>query len=653
MLTGRMLFDAPTVSDTLALVLTRTTELADVPARFRELLARCLEKDARKRLRDIGDARILLDARPETTAVAAPRRSKLAWGLGALAAACALAAVGLAWTHFRETAPPDTPVRLEISMPEKVLLRNALAVSPDGRQIAFSAGPPGGAPPTLWVRPLDSLQARPLAGTDWPGNWISWSPDSRKLLFKSLGAVRRIDAAGGPAESLCANCADPYSKGAWSLDGMIVMSTANGIVRLSGGGPVQVIAPDVASRRVAVLRDGKHFLYGRSVVGDQKGEIYLGTFGAPPGPELPPIMTASFGFFELTEDERQSYIVFGRQNALLAQKFDRAKLTVEGEPVVLANSAAAFAASPSVLAYRAGEFQSLNSRLVWRDRQGKAVGSMGEDGAFGSLAVSPDGKSIAVDRSDTNGVSHMWLGDVGRGVFTRAGTATAAELSPAIGPDGTVAFTFSPDGPPRDIYVVPGGAGAPEKRVQSSNVKHPNHISADGRYLMYDEHNGAQRQDLWVLPLKAGARPISFVAGPADETYGQFSPDSRWVAYASDESGRYEVYVRAFLPDQVPAAGSRKWIVSTAGGDKPRWSRNGKELFYLAADGKMMAVPIKGGEGFEPGNPVALFATRTAGYLPYDVSPDGRFLINTPVDEGTTAANTITVVMNWTSLFRK
>jgi dipeptidyl aminopeptidase/acylaminoacyl peptidase len=173
-------------------------------------------------------------------------------------------------------------------------------------------------------------------------------------------------------------------------------------------------------------------------------------------------------------------------------------------------------------------------------------------------------------------------------------------------------------------------------------------------FLIYDEH-GRQAQDLMILPLNAGAhvKPIPFLATAAEETLGQFSPDGKWVAYMSRESGRAEVYVRAFLPDQNPAASGRKWIVSTAGGDKPRWSRDGKELFCLAPDGKLMATPVKIGETFEPGIPVALFDAQFTGYFPYDVGPDGRFLINTPITSDQAATSSINVIVNWSSILKK
>ena len=192
-----------------------------------------------------------------------------------------------------------------------------------------------------------------------------------------------------------------------------------------------------------------------------------------------------------------------------------------------------------------------------------------------------------------------------------------------------------------------GGVGTPEPWVKSNIQKHPNHVSLDGRFLIYDAHDPVRRQDLWIVPLAGDRKPIPFLMTAADETAGQFSPDGKWVAYSSDESGRRDVYVQGFAPDKVPAAAVGKWPISTAGGDKPRWRRDGKELYYISPDGKMMAVPVKSSATFEPGVAVPLFDTRVTGFFPYDVSSDGRFLINTVAEADAGASSPITVVLNW------
>jgi Tol biopolymer transport system component len=270
--------------------------------------------------------------------------------------------------------------------------------------------------------------------------------------------------------------------------------------------------------------------------------------------------------------------------------------------------------------------------------------------------LTPDGKLATVETVNARGgYDHLWSVDVARGVFSRVNPGDVQDYAgSAISPDGRVAFTYAIDGAAGDIYVrAASGAGTPEPLVKSSTLKHPNHWSRDGRFIVYDDHT-TQKQDLWIVALQSmtGERkPVPFLVTPADETSANFSPDTRWIAYSSDESSRREVYVQGFVTDPVPGPGVGKWQISTAGGDKPRWSRDGKELYYLSLDGKLMAVPVRStAVTFEPGVGVPLFDVRTRGYTPYDVAVDGRFLINTA---DTTNAASITVLVNWTSGLRK
>ena len=223
----------------------------------------------------------------------------------------------------------------------------------------------------------------------------------------------------------------------------------------------------------------------------------------------------------------------------------------------------------------------------------------------------------------------------------------------ALSPDGRVAFTYQIGGVAGDIYVKQAsGAGAAEPLVQSPALKHPNHWSLDGKYIVYDEHS-SMKQDLWVIPMTGDRKPVPFLVTPADETDAKFSPDTRWIAYSSDESGRREVYVQGFLPDRAPAAGVGKWQISPSGGAKPAWRRDGKELYYIATSGMMMSVAVKStATGLEPGVAVPLFQTNTRGSLPYDVTADGRFLINTVIEDSA-ASGSLTVVLNWTAGLKK
>jgi eukaryotic-like serine/threonine-protein kinase len=647
MLTGRMPFDAPTVSDTLALVLTTTPDIAAVPPRFRPLLERCLDRDARKRLRDIGDARILLEI-PATAAAPAAQRS-FAGPLAAVAALATLAAATLAWTHFREPTPAKPlPFRFEIDIPGALVRRNSLTVSPDGRQLGFISTESGGS--VLWTRAFDELAPKPVPGVR--GAFMRWSPDGRRMLLIRLGNLYVADADGASPQPVCTGCTDNFSTGDFAPDGSVLLATTSGIVRADGhGAPSVLVPPNLSGRVVFALRDGKHFLYVRGTVGNSSSQIRLGTFGVPASADDPPLLITNGGF-QLVEDERRCYFLFRRDSALVAQRFDTSRLQLAGEATTLTPDVSVFAASPAVLAWQAGGSARATNRLLWRDRTGKVAGQLGEARPFSDVALAPNGKSVAVDISDPNGLSQLWTGDVARGVFGRIDNSSALEVGSAIAPDGRIALSYSTSGAGGDIHLSSPDGATPKLWVSSPNTKHPNHISADGRWLIYDEHNGPQRQDLWIVSLAGDHQPIPFLTTPADETFGQFSPDMKWVAYSSDEAGRREVYVRPFAPDRNPAVGPGKWVISTAGGDKPRWSRDGRELYYISLDGKMMAVPVKTSGGFEPGIPVELFPVETTGFMPYDVAPDGRFLINTPPEGGPAGPGKLNVLLNWTSLLK-
>jgi eukaryotic-like serine/threonine-protein kinase len=260
---------------------------------------------------------------------------------------------------------------------------------------------------------------------------------------------------------------------------------------------------------------------------------------------------------------------------------------------------------------------------------------------------------LVSDRLTDNGFQHIWTADLVRGVLSRLNPGDISEYAPAVSPDGRVAFTWTPNHVAGDIYVkLASGAGAAEPLVKSVLMKHPNHWSLDGRYVVYDEHTAQDREDLWIVPTTGDHKPVPFLATPADETEGAFSPDTKWIAYSSDESGRREVYVQGFVPDHNPAAGIGKWQISNAGGAKPRWRRDGKEMYYINGKGELMAVPIKStATTIEAGVPAPLFQTRANGYFPYDVASDGRFVIDTAGEGGT--AGSITLVLNWMAGLKK
>jgi eukaryotic-like serine/threonine-protein kinase len=663
-LTGTRLFPGDTTVEILGAVLNRDLDVSAAPARVQKLLLWCLERDRKKRLASISDARRMLEERqePNTTAPSRPRLRMMAW---VTAGVFAVALGALAFVHFREQPPAAELMRFQISPPEKVSLGDQLSISPDGRRLAFIARGADGVV-QIWVRSLETLDARPLSGTE-DANGLFWSPDSRFIGFAITSKLKKVEVSGGPAQSVC-DLPGNFLGGAWAPDGTIVFGGFfQPLMRVpeAGGMPVPIQALDPARKEIylgnpSFLPDGRHFVYARGSL--ENGGIYVGSLDAKPKQQdSKRLVTAPFPapVYVRSSDPGFGYLLFQREGSLMALPFDARRLEPTGVAVPIAESivvklgggSPSYSASATgVLAFHSGRPGGTVSQLLWFDREGKQLGQIGPAGPYSNVQLSPDGKLLVVDQG-----IHLWDVDLARSVFSRLTPGDIQDYSGgAVSPDGRVAFTYTPGGALGDIYVkLASGAGAPEPLVKSATVKHANHWSLDGRFLIYDEHT-AQQQDLWIVPMAGDRKPIPFLVTPADETFGQFSPDTKWIAYSSDESGRREVYVQGFVPDHVPAAGIGKWTISAAGGDKPRWRRDGKELYYIAPDGKLMAVPIKStATTFELGAAIPLFETHVTGFFPYDVAADGRFLLNTVKEDAAASASPITVVLNWTSGLKK
>jgi serine/threonine protein kinase/Tol biopolymer transport system component len=674
MLTGKRAFSGESTPDLLEAVVKDDPDWAALPAAapdyLRRLLKRTLVKDRKQRLQAAGEARIILanpeqDAGPsEGSRASSSKWSILAWAMAVL---LAIVAASLAFIHFREKPPVAELLRFQISGPEKVTLAG-LRLSPDGRRLAFVGRMQDGRS-LIWLRSLDQLEAHPLSGTEG-GASPFWSPDSRFIAFAANTKLKKVEASGGPVQIIC-DLRAAMGGGAWAPDGTIVFGAASQLMRIAetGGVPVPLTPPSRESLAYpSFLPDWRHFLYVRGSAAQDA--IYIGSLDAKPEQNNKPLVTVPFPNFPVyasSPDPGIGYVLFARDNSLMALPFDVRRLEPAGVALPIAEgigSGSSFSASSSlssagILAFRSGGSGN-DSQLLWFDREGKQIGQMGPTAPYGNVRLSPDGKRLLVDHRaiapDGFGFDHLWIADIGRGVFSRVNPGDAMDYGGVFSPDGRAAFTYyGGEGVSGDIYVrLASGAGAAEPVVKSATVKHPNDWSLDGMYLMYDEHSLRQRQDLWIVPMseKAEHKPIPFLATPADETDGAFSPDTKWIAYSSDESGRREVYVQGFVPDHVPAAGVGKWQISSAGGAKPRWRRDGKELYYIASNGKMMAVPVKStSTTFEPGVAVPLFDTQTVGFVPYDVASDGRFLINTPMESA--SASSIIVVLNWTVGLKK
>jgi len=673
MVAGRRVFEGATMSDTLAFVLTkdpdRTTLPATTPLRLQRLLARCLDRDPRMRLRDIGEARVEIErtiagvgdgavtstSSPATSS--APRR-RLPWMIAIAAVLAAVAFAVPAVQYLRETPPPET--RTEIVTPATDQPAS-FALSPDGRQIVFVSS--GDGTSRLWLRPLATTTAQPLGGTEG-GRHPFWAPDSRSIGFFTDTALKRLDLGGGAPQTVA-----PVSSGAggtWSADGFIVFapSPTGPLMRVPAAGgsavAVTVFGPrEMGHRWPQMLPDGRRFLFYAGGLPDAAG-IYLGALDGSPHKRL--TLSESAGVYLAAGPGRaetsrgRGWLLWVRAGVLVAQHLDIGMAALTGEPVTLADGidvdmserSAASVAATGLVAYRTGAARQ--RRLTWFDRSGTARGTVGgTDATWGRPRVSPDGRRVAV--GDTvQGNQDLWLLD---GTRTSRFTFDSATEDICIwSPDGTrIVFTSTRTGG-GDLYQkLTSGAGMEELLVASDGVKTPSSWSADGRFVLFHSTDPKTSSDLWVVPMAGDRKPSVFLKTPAREVWGAFSPDGRWVAYHSNESGRAEVYVRPFVPPGTAAPGG-VWQVSTAGGIHPVWRPDGKELYYLDPAGAMMAAPITiTGGTLEPGAPTALFSTRILGGgvdagqgRQYDVAPDGRFLINTVLDN---AGVPITLIQNW------
>jgi Tol biopolymer transport system component len=667
MLTGHKLFEGETVSHVLASVLKDEVDLealpGELPPRLRELVERCLRRKPKDRLQAIGDARVLLEeyladpaafARPAGPApvvtASSPARRLAPWVVaGALAVA--LAAVLAAFTLKKPAQGPV--VRFHITPPEALATVDAPRLSPDGRTIAYDATDLKGVT-QIWVRSLDDLAARPLAGTEGATRPF-WSPDSRYLGFVAGGKLKKVPLAGGPPQILADT--PTGSDGTWSTGGVILFDgqTSDPIrqVPATGGTPQPLVKPDPENGVATVawpqfLPDGTHFLYTADRTKPNGRFLMVGSLD----PKEAPRTLMAVG--SLVQYAPPGYLLYVRENSLLAQPFDPTAGQTHGEAVPLAeelgtNSVglADFSVSDNgTLVYRGG--WTAKRRLVWVDRSGKEVGDAGDPAVYGEMALSPDGRRLAVTIEDPQSSNEdIWLRDLERGVTSRFTFAPGHDGAPVWSPDGaSIVFSSDRDGGVPSLYIksaLGGGVAAPV--YKSDALVLAQDWSRDGKWIAFNRQSEKTSWDIWTLamsgPDKGKATP--FVAGPFIELRPSFSPDAHWIVYQSNESGRPEVYVQPF-----PGPGG-KWQVSTGGGHEPWWSGDGAHIYYLSPASALMAVPVTTGATFTAGLPVQVCDVRVQPGIfrnRWVAARDGqRFLFLEP--EGSNRVLPMTVVMNW------
>jgi Tol biopolymer transport system component len=524
--------------------------------------------------------------------------------------------------------------------------------SPDGRFIVFGAGDSRDTS-VLWLRALDSLTARPLPGTEG-GTFTFWSPDSKSLAFTAGGKLKRIAIAGGPAVTLADSNGSPVTPiGTWNEDGVILFGSNAGLHRVSasGGGSTLVTKIDPSRKESGhgfpqFLPDGKRFLYFvQSLDIDVRG-LYASSLDAPERRQQV-LRTASKAFYAPPRAGHGGYLLWLQEQTLLAQRFDIDQLRVIGEPVAIAEDIALGQLGPVRAAYWVSDAGLLvyfggaaldQRRIVWMSRDGRPLGDAVPPDRFGSLALSPDSQQLLLERTvrETRGATakqDVWLWAFDARRMTKLTFDNARDLYPIWSPDNRqVAFVSDRiDGISQIFRKDASGAGEEERLTDSPHGKITMDWSQDGRYILYREMGEKTGMDLWALPLNDPRmrQPFPIVNSPSNEGGGRFSPDGKWLAYNSNETGVSQIYVRAFPP---PASGSReKWQISQNGGTEVRWRGDGRELFWVTQDGKVFAADVEFASGrIRSGAPHELFGapiyTATAGS--YDVTPDGqRFLL--------------------------
>jgi len=634
-----------------------------------------LEKKPERRFQTASDLGFALEALSTSSGArleavgAGPLRlfgqARLAWIVTAL---FMFVALGVTWAYFTRQAMPDARVmKFSILPPEKSSF-GQIAVSPDGRHFAFTAATGGKF--QLWLRALDSTEAKPLAGTQGASSPF-WSPDSRFIGFFADGRLKKIEFIGGPVQTLC-EVGENLSSGTWSRAGEILFGQAGGggLFRTSatGGELIQVTILDrsrqeISHRYPAFLPDGRHFLYTIQSGQKETRGVYLGSLDGTLKRRLLDNVTFIQYMASAPGDTSggDGWLLFGRDGALLARPFDTSRFEFTGEPFSLSDKLGSdlrninystFSVSDNGVLVFDPSANRQRRQYLWMDRSGQQINSVAAPAATSQHWLSPDEKRFVASRTDPqNSTIDLWLYDVLGGAAARFTFDPAADLSPVWSPDGSRIVWASNRGEVFNLYQkAASGVGEETLLLKSDYSKAPTDWSRDGRFIIYRQSDPKTKSDLWVLPApwSGEAKPFPVVRTEANEIAGTLSPNGRWLAYASDVSGRYEVYVQSF-----PEGGGKRQV-STGGGNCPRWRRDGRELFYYAGDGKLMAAVTRSGEGFEVGAVVPLFEFRAGtgmGITPYAVTADGqRFLINAVVEEPNAP---LTVVVNWAAGVKK
>jgi serine/threonine protein kinase len=665
MVTGQRAFTGSSQASLIGAILhfepPRVTRVAPgAPPALDRLVAVCLAKDPADRWSSASDVLLQLKGLAESTTVdervaPGPRTAgwatRLAWPLAALGLVTASVLGGVLAT--RRPEPPAHSDVLSIMPPEDSTFMRGEApqISPDGRHLAFSSTDRAGTR-GLYIRSLDSATPRVLPGTE-NGSLPFWSPDSRMLGFFADGQLKTVAIAGG-TPTMLARVGLPRG-GAWSKDNLILFSqrpnAALVVVPAGGGEPTPVPTPDKPGIPgfPSFLPDGRHYVFTELNLQNRMVEsLVLGSLDRPETRRL--VGTTSSGVYA------SGHLLFRRATTLLAQRFDATTLQLSGEPVVIAENVgvnpvtfqALFSASNTgALAYRDA---APGAQLAWFSRSGQRLAAVGTPGEFNSLCMTPDGRRIVYEQADTtSGNIDMWTMDLATAATTQLTFAGPVEFYPVCAPNGRdIALAVLKPSNPNLFKQSLSAPGQTVPLLESPLPKIPTDWSRDGSQLIFSVLSPSTGWDVASLSLATG-QPRPLIATPAHETNAKLSPDGRWLAYVSNESSRVEVYVQAM------AGGGAKWLVSRGGGMQPQWSADGRQLYYMALDRRLMVVDVRAEDAvFTPSPPVGLTETRfteweTSGGMSYVVAPDGsRVLVNTSTDTG----RPVSLMQNWPARVR-
>jgi WD40 repeat protein len=593
---------------------------------------------------------------PAPVAARRKGRARLAWVFAGVAAA---AAVVFGVGYFSHRPAKAEQIRFLISAPEGITFIDSPRISPDGRYVAFNMTDSTGVT-RIWVRAMNALAAQPMMGTEGAARPF-WSPDSKFIGFMADNKLKKVAVTGGPAVTVCES--GSRGDGAWGRSGVILFdgSAADSIARVSasGGVPSPATTLDRGRRETGnawpeFLPDGKHFLF---LAFGSKAESVAVKVGSIDSKEM---KILAIGNYSRIDFAPPGYILFVRDRALMAQPFDGKALKLTGEPFPVVDDVSAggggasnadFSVSDNGVLVCRGGVGSGNSRLVWIDRTGKVLGTLGAPADYATISISPDGERVAAEIGQLGAGVDIWVLDRTRGVTTRLTFDPGDDIWPVWSHDGTrITFASNRDGDFGIYGKQSNGVGADDSLLRTSDNAGPSDWSSDGRYLVYLSSAPVTRWDIWALPTFGDKKPIAFLKTQFSEFEARLSPDGRWLAYSSSESGRREIYVQAF-----PDAGG-KWQISTQGGRDPMWRRDGKELFYISPDGRMLSVDIAAGATFQAGVPKALFdgvrSNDNQLGRSYAVTADGQqFLVIRP--DRARAIPATTVVVNWSAGFQE